>query len=395
MATLADVPFLSGYLGSQDRRMAQDDQQLRQAAGAMSLADMLRKQGEEQQFRATMQATGGNPAAAIPALIQSGHVREAGVLADLLKGMQPKPAEPFTLAPGARRFDPTGREIASAPVAQQPFNLAPGATRYNADGTPLITAAPAPAAPSPIARLMAERDALPPGDPRRSTYDRMISTAQAGGGVNVTVSPTLQLGKEAGNKVDTGLLDTTKGVMSLATIEGQFKPEFQQFGTRLGAGWAALKDSAGVGLSATDAKNLTEFSAFKRNAINSMNEYIKSITGAAMSEAEAQRITKGMPNPGQGMFDGDSPTEFKSKLDDAMRQTKMALARYTYIKRNGVSLTDANGNATVPLDRMPQLMNERGRAIEAEYKKRLPNINEADLRARVRQTLATEFGLVQ
>lgn len=68
MATLADVPFLSGYLGSQDRRMAQEDQQLKQAAGAVSLADMLRKAGQAQveqqraeQFRSEIAALGANP----------------------------------------------------------------------------------------------------------------------------------------------------------------------------------------------------------------------------------------------------------------------------------------------------------------------------------------------
>ena len=126
-----------------------------------------------------------------------------------------------------------------------------------------------------------------------------------------------------------------------------------------------------------------------------MNEYIKSITGAAMSEPEAQRILRGMPNPGQGLFDGDSPTEFKAKLDDAMKQTRLALARYEYIKRNGIGLTDRAGNAVIPLERMPEIMNQRGRALEEQLRKANPRVTPQELQNSVRGILAKEFGLVK
>jgi hypothetical protein len=251
---------------------------------------------------------------------------------------------------------------------------------------------------TPLGKLLRERDTLPPNDPRRPLYDTAIANASknAGGGVNVSVQTGMPpLGKAGQTKIDEGLLDTTKGVMTLSGIEGMFRPEFQQLAPRAGAMWASWKDKAGVELDPTERKFLTDFSAYKRNSINAMNEYIKSITGAAMSEAEAQRILKGMPSPGQGLLDGDSPTEFKSKLDDAMKQTKMALARYEYIKRNGIALTDNGGNAVVPLERMPQIMNDRGKALEAQFKKANPSMQDADVQNRVRAVLAKEFGLVK
>jgi len=54
-------------------------------------------------------------------------------LADLLKVQ-----EPYTLAPGARRFGPGNQEVAANPVAEkppEPFTLGTGQVRYNPDGT--------------------------------------------------------------------------------------------------------------------------------------------------------------------------------------------------------------------------------------------------------------------
>lgn len=252
---------------------------------------------------------------------------------------------------------------------------------------------------SPLGRLLSEQASIlaeNPSDPRLKHYELAIANASrnAGGGVQIT-NQMPGLGKPAQNQVDTGLLDTTKGIMTLSTIEGQFRPEFQQIMPRAGAMWASWKDKAGVGMNPDESKFLKDFSAYKRNSINSMNEYIKSITGAAMSEQEAQRILKGMPNPGEGMFDGDSPTEFKAKLDDAMRQTKMSLARYEYIKRNGIALTDNSGKAIIPLERMPQIMNERGNELESQFKRSNPNMQADEVQNRVRAVLAKEFGLVK
>jgi hypothetical protein len=99
-----------------------------------------------------------------------------------------------------------------------------------------------------------------------------------------------------------------------------------------------------------------------------------------------------MPKIGDGWFDGDSPTEFKAKLDDAMAQTKKSIARLAYLKRNGMSLEDGLGKG-VTLDRMPELMKERGREIEAELKKTAPNASKEVVGRSMRRQLSVEFGL--
>jgi hypothetical protein len=223
----------------------------------------------------------------------------------------------------------------------------------------------------------------------------VLSGYKAGRGgveINSPLVGNMTPGKGAATKIDEGMLDATKGLMRLDTIASQFKPEFQTIATRGEQWWSSVKEKAGVDLKTKEKADLEEFSKFKRNAIDSLNQYIQSITGAAMSEQEAQRILRGMPNPGQGIFDGDSPTEFKAKLDDAMKQTKQAVARLAYLKRNGMSLEDGLGKG-VTLDRMPQLMNERGKKIEEELRAAQPNADQKALQRAVRRQLGVEFGL--
>jgi len=265
-------------------------------------------------------------------------------------------------------------------------------------GTQPIAKTPAPAAPTELDRLLKERDALPADDPRRKEYDRVIASYKAGRATDVTIAQPgpMQLGKEGSNTVDKELLQSTGRIMRLNEIGAQFKPEFQTTATRLSNKWASIKEKAGIGLTNKEKVDLTEFASFKRNAVANLNQYIHDVTGAAMSEQEVPRIRAGVPDPGTGMFDGDSPTEFKAKFDDTMRQLKMAEARYAYIKRSGgVSITDASGKPIIPLERMPSIMNERGAAIEKELKAKSPSVSETQLRKAVRSQLAREFGLVE
>lgn len=203
----------------------------------------------------------------------------------------------------------------------------------------------------------------------------------------------IQLGKAASTKVDEGLLDTTARISRLDQIQQTFKPEYQQIGTRLGNAWAGLKNSLGVGISETDKSKLTEFSAYKRKAIENINTYIHDMTGSAMGVQEAQRLMQAVPNPGQSWYDGDSPIEFKAKLDDTIKSLKMAEARAVYIKRNGISTNAEDFDKQVPLERMPQIINQRGTELEGITKKRYPQMSDADLNKTVRRQLAQEFGL--
>ena len=291
-----------------------------------------------------------------------------------------------TLAPDVVMQD-TGGTI-------QPINRNPlaGPVGPLAGALPINKTA-APAAPTELARLQTELAAMAPGDPRRAQHERAIAGFKAGNGTEITniLPGPMAPGKTAAGKIDEDMLGVTRNLMQLDQIAGQMKPEYQRFQDKVGFAALKAKDST-VGLTNKEKADLADYSKYRRNAFNTLNEYIKSVTGAAMSETEADRIRKAMPDPGDGLFDGDSPTEFKAKLDDAIAATKKSVARLAYLKRKGMSLEDGLGKG-ISIDRMPALMNERGQEIEAELKKAQPNVSKDALGKAVRRQLGIEFGL--
>lgn len=214
-----------------------------------------------------------------------------------------------------------------------------------------------------------------------------------------------RLGKEAGNDIDKKIFD---GVNILARMDGiskSFKPEYQTIGTRLGmtgAGWMAMIDPSKV--DPASAKQLGEFSVFRKRAIENLNITIKEITGAAMSIPEAERIRAQVPDPGQpglfGIASGDDPITFKAKMDDVMKQTRLAVARNAWLKKNNPQLLaqlTTRGlqgiEDVMPLDRMGGVMNERRDQIYQQLKQRSPNATREQLLPFVGQTLKQEFGI--
>lgn len=420
-------PGLAGYALARQQQEQGAMNQLQQAQGVVSLQGAMQAQQEKAKLQELLAASGGDPEKAVEVAIKSGNVTAAHHLAPLarmaqerkqadetkrglaeLYGMGGQPNQnPMIPGPGASVMAGSGSTVPAAPQANPA--AAKNARREQLMRMSMLYAnnptmqariqgeigkldeAEKPAQLSQLGRLMAERDKYPVGSKEYQIYDQAITKFQPGG-VTVNMHPNAPLipGKPAQNKVDEGLLDAGMRLQALGAIERQFKPEYQNLGPRLSALGLSLKDKVGLTeLDPNEKKFLTEFSAYKRNAINSMNDYIKSVTGAAMSNEEAKRILKGMPNPGEGIFDGDSPTEFKAKMDDAIKQTRLAEARLVYIKRNGLNIGD------VDLDRMPRLMNERGAEIEGKIKQQQPNISPADLRKLVKRNLAQEFGLIE
>lgn len=136
-------------------------------------------------------------------------------------------------------------------------------------------------------------------------------------------------------EIEERILTTGEGVARLEDISKTYKPEFQQIGTRLSAAFTAGREKAGLEISKDERSNLKDFSTFKRRAADNLNRTIKDITGAAMSIPEAKRITRSAPNPGTGIFDGDSPTVFKSKLDDTLETLKAANRRMIDLRKKG------------------------------------------------------------
>ena len=194
---------------------------------------------------------------------------------------------------------------------------------------------------------------------------------------------TGQLSKPAAGEVEKQVITTADAATRLNNIQFSYKPQYQNIGFRTKQAWNTLRDKY-IGLPEAEKRQLAEYSQYRQNALQNLNQTIKDITGAAMGVQEAERIIATLPNAGSDIFGGDSPTEFESKLNNAISQTKYALARKTYALKKGL-----NWEST-PLDKMPSIINERGAAIAKQYN--LDPKKAADLQTINRQ-LAAEFGV--
>lgn len=132
---LARIPGLGGYLAGQQNDQQQQMGQLQQVGALQGILSQVQKQQQEQEMRGVLsrvaQQAGGDPAKMVPLLLQTG--TPTGIkLAEGLKGMLPKPAEPYTLAPGGQRRGANNELVAEAPM--RPTEAKPPVMRTRIDG---------------------------------------------------------------------------------------------------------------------------------------------------------------------------------------------------------------------------------------------------------------------
>ena len=231
--------------------------------------------------------------------------------------------------------------------------------------------------PPPPKALTPDRTLVPVYDKYSPTLVKMVPRAQAVGmpgppkGMKFTSDGkggfTLTTGGAGG--LTSGLQKTTAaslekqhfmaraGLDRLNVVASKFKPEYQQVVTRAGMAWTALKDKfqgSGVPfldekIGKEDRKTLEEFSSYKASSIDNLNRYIKDITGAQMSDGEAKRILRGVPNPGEGIFDGDSPIVFQGKMKTVIASLRRVMVRTRQAIGKGID------PLTIPLSTIPSM----------------------------------------
>ncbi|MET0070272.1 MAG: hypothetical protein ABW096_09525 [Candidatus Thiodiazotropha sp.] len=205
------------------------------------------------------------------------------------------------------------------------------------------------------------------------------------GQVNFAQGRPLELTNTVRNKVQERQFNTMEHLARLNAIENAFKPQFQQFGTRAGAAWTSIKEKAGAAPTPEEKQLLNDISVFKSHAIGNLNSAIKEASGATVTEQEAKRLTAAMPNPGLGVFDGDSPTQFQAKLEATTSELKKAAMRYHYAQAHGL---DWKG---IPLSNIEGMMDKRGAELEAQFLRQGMTQQQAE-RAALEQ-VRKEFGL--
>lgn len=217
--------------------------------------------------------------------------------------------------------------------------------------------------------------------------DYRLAERKAGAQVNnVNVEgPRVDLGKPAMGKVDEGLLDTSAALMRMDRIGKNYQPEWSEFQTQAGMKLSGMAEKyLGVKMDPKKKESFQRYTAWRRNTLDNLNKGIKEATGSAMGQAEAERIIASMPSP------DDSPTEFQQKLDDTVSQYRMAMARFTYIKRQGGNMSIED----VPLEKMPDIMRARDAELESASMRKYPDMDKSERDRLIKRQLAQEFGLV-
>lgn len=198
-------------------------------------------------------------------------------------------------------------------------------------------------------------------------------------------------GMEKGTKknIETKLFEAREAQARLHQVSQTFDDDFLRWGPQIMAKVSAIREKAqGLPLvdsiigkvSPTEQKQLRKYATFQLDVLDNLNRYIKEITGAQMSDGEAKRLMKGMPNM------NDSPTVFKAKMDRIIEKTRLARVRYTYALRNGILPQKVGA-----IDDMPRIIDRRALQIEAGFKRRSPNITSEILRRRTMEQLRREF----
>jgi hypothetical protein len=240
------------------------------------------------------------------------------------------------------------------------------------------------------------KNIMTPGGPMINPFWReaeQVSGSARKTDINVYPNGALVPGNAGRNTIDDALFKAGARKQRLSEVKNQFKPEYLELQNVTADWWRNIKDQFGAA-SPQDKAKLDSFSKFYQVAFSDMNAAIKEASGATVTDGEAGRLEKEMPQPPQNPLDfgADGPARYAGKLDQSIRNLQLAEARLVWIKRNGYSLLE--GADKMPLDRMPAMMQSRGNALLKDVEKKKGLKGEA-AKKEVRRLLAEEFGLAQ
>ena len=152
----------------------------------------------------------------------------------------------------------------------------------------------------------------------------MVDTG--GGGM---VNPNQALHNKTVSEVQRRTMANSMAMDRMAEIEGSYEDRFLTWPTQLEAAYYRVKEKAGVDLDPEEEKLVGDYDEFRVGVLDNLNLYIKDITGAQMSEKEADRIEKAVINMKK------SPTEFKRGIRRVMKQLRRRDRMYRYMLNHG------------------------------------------------------------
>lgn len=294
------------------------------------------------------------------------------------------------------------------PVVMMKDEKGPGGSILQRDPTTnRLTQVVAPQAPAAadkgthLRQLIDERKAIVNDPGLAKIYDEVIAKEAERGGMRVSFGPNGEVEVTTGGlasnisnptktKLEDVILNGRDTISKMNAIKADFKPEYQQIGTRAEMTALGLKSKAGIPLDPVQTKSLTDFATYRRNAASNMNTAIKNATGVTVGKDEAPRLMNEIPDPGAGIFDGDDPVSFMAKIDATIKSLTSAVARAEYARKNGL---DKDAMFAIPLDAIPTMIEQKGNQYADELKRANPQAQDDEIKEMVKSRLRQEFGL--
>jgi hypothetical protein len=127
----------------------------------------------------------------------------------------------------------------------------------------------------------------------------------------------------------------------LAGVRNAYQPQFQTLPFRAAQTLSSWGEKLGRDPTPEEKQALGQFSEFRGISVDMVSQYLHQLSGAAITPQEYKRLTESLPNAGYGLFDGDGPTVFESKLKATERQGKLAMLRLDHERKNGLGLGES------------------------------------------------------
>ncbi len=242
-----------------------------------------------------------------------------------------------------------------------------------------------------------------------------VSTPPTGMEITTADGTTIRTGVRTGSgtlaKKTIGDIQKKKfsGLERLATtqrIKKLFRPEFQTLGVRwktFATKWkeklkgTPVEKLLNLDVSGQDRTLLREYTTYRKTAMTNLNQGIHDRTGAQVGRHEVPRIKAEFPDPGQGLFDGDSYTEFRAKTNESLRLLTLADYRYGWYLKQGLSQPDidnlVNTKKAISIDEMQNMLEEQGQAVLSELTVQNPNANAGELLKLMQAKINEVFGM--
>ena len=293
-------------------------------------------------------------------------------------------------AGGYRSQGQTPGSYAQQPAPQQP--QAPSGLILTGNNDPVPQSAP-PAGPVRQAQPNLVRTPLGP-----MTKDRAqrlgfgLAMADKGDAGKIFIDAANQnaLDKGSATENDKNELAATSQMAVLDDIKNSFDTSYLNIPNRFKLWGTSLMDKFGS-LSEDDQKDLAGYTRFRQTAWQNLNTVLKQLSGTAVTENEMKRQLETQPNAGTGIADGDSPTEFATKVRGQMAFAQSAIARARWLRNQG--FTGAPWEAGVPIEAMPSLIKKRGDELYQQYQQANPKADPQTLKGAVQRNLKQEFGI--